>query len=338
MNTLTMKALVYEGARMMNMREMSIPEPREDEALIKIRHVGICGSELGGYLGHNSLRKPPLVMGHEFSGMISNLGSRVNSIMEGDRVTVNPLVSCERCVDCQSGKAHLCLKRELIGAHRPGAFAEYVAVPERNIHILPKNVGFAEGALAEPIACAVHACRMLKLSPEDRLFIAGAGPIGLFTLQAAQAFGLSDIVISDINQERLDIARELGGIAIAQTVEELKADQLPEGFDAAVDAVGMDVTRTGCVAAVKAGGRVVFTGLHEAESQLPINLAIRNEISMMGAFAYTPYDFKLALQWIGEGKNRLLPWTVNTPLENGKESFEKLITGPGKIAKILLDV
>lgn len=333
-----MKALVYEGPRMMNIHELPIPEIEDDEALIEVRHVGICGSELGGYLGHNSLRKPPLIMGHEFSGIVRTLGSRVRHLTVGNRVTVNPLVSCNLCIFCQSGKAHLCQKRQLIGAQRPGAFAGFVTVPERNIHILPDHVSLAEGALAEPFACAVHVCRLLKLSPEDKLFIAGAGPIGLFILQTAQAFGLRDIVISDINQERLEIARELGGIAIESTIGDWKQNHLQEGFDAAVDAVGLDITRNECIMSVKAGGKVVFTGLHEAESSLPINFAIRSEITMKGAFAYSPYDFQLALQWISEGKNRLLPWTVHTSLEEGKNSFEKLITGPGKITKILLDV
>jgi threonine dehydrogenase-like Zn-dependent dehydrogenase len=333
-----MKALVYEGPRLMNMREMPIPVPSEDEALVEIRHVGICGSELGGYLGHNSLRKPPLIMGHEFSGIVHTLGRRVTSVKEGDRVTVNPLVSCERCVYCLTGKAQLCPDRQLLGAHRPGAFAGYVTVPERNIHILPDHVSLVEGAFAEPMACAIHVCRMLMLSPIDRLFIAGAGPIGLFTLQAAQAFGLSDIVISDINEERLAIARELGGIAISESVDSWRASNLPTGFDAAVDAVGMGVTRMGCVTSVKAGGRVVFTGLHESDSTLPVNVAIRNEVNMTGAFAYSPQDFLIALQWISEGKNLLLPWTIRSPLEEGALSFEKLISGPGKIAKIILDV
>ncbi|TLS49146.1 galactitol-1-phosphate 5-dehydrogenase [Paenibacillus antri] len=333
-----MKALVYEGPRQMNMRNVPIPEPGEDEVLVDVKRVGICGSELGGYLGHNSLRKPPLVMGHEFSGVVSKIGRRVTATKIGDRVVANPLVSCERCMDCKTGAPHLCRERQLLGAHRPGAFAERVAVPERNVHPLPDGMSFDEGAFVEPFACAIHVCRLLSLSPEDRLFIAGAGPIGLFALQAAQSYGLRDIVISDVNPERLEIARELGGIAIAGGIDAWKTEHLPGGFDAAVDAVGMEVTRNGCMTAVKSAGRVVFTGLHEADSRLPVNLAIRNEIVMRGAFAYTPYDFRLALQWIGEGKNRLLPWTVHAPLEDGGGCFEKLVAGPGKIAKILLTV
>ncbi|TVY09260.1 zinc-binding dehydrogenase [Paenibacillus cremeus] len=332
-----MRALVYEGPRIMNLRELPVPEPGEQEALIEVRRAGICGSELGGYLGHNSLRKPPLVMGHEFSGVVRKLGSRVTSVKEGDRVTVNPLITCGHCAYCQSGRDQLCLERQLIGAHRPGAFAGFVSVPAKNLYRLPEHVSMDEGALVEPLACAVHVCRLLQLSSGDRLFIAGAGPIGLFVLLAAQAFGLQDVVISDLNRERLDIAEELGGIAVEGAVDAWKAAHLAEGFDAAVDAVGAEATRTGCVTAVKPGGKVIFTGLHEADSKLPINLAVRSEISMQGAFAYAPQDFALALQWISEGKNRLAPWTVVAPLAEGGPSFEKLITGPGKTAKILLD-
>ncbi|HEY0829155.1 MAG TPA: galactitol-1-phosphate 5-dehydrogenase [Bacilli bacterium] len=330
-----MKALVYEGPRLMNMRDMPIPIPNEDEVLIRMERVGICGSELSGYLGHNSLRVPPLVMGHEFSGEVAGLGNRVSSFKEGDRVTANPLVSCGICRDCQSGAAHLCSQRKLIGAHRPGAFAEYVTVPEGNVYLLPGNVSYDAGALTEPFACAVHVCRLLHLTPTDRLLIVGAGPIGLFILQAAHVYGLTNIVIMDLNRERLEIAASLGGIT-ASSSEELKKFTPAGGFETAVDAVGMNATRNQCVLSVRNGGRVAFTGLHEADSTLPINTVIRNEIQIYGAFAYAPNDFEIALQWLSEGKVSMLDWTLHAPLEEGGACFDKLIEGPGKIAKILL--
>jgi len=330
----TMKALVYEGPRTMQMRQVPVPDTGEDEVLISVEKVGICGSELGGYLGHNSLRKPPLIMGHEFAGLVKNTGAAVSRISPGARVTANPLVTCGSCPFCRSGETQLCPDRKLLGAHLPGAFAEFVAVAQRNVYELAPHVSMEEGAFAEPFACAVHVCRLLELKPEQRLVIYGAGPIGLFTLQAAQVFGARDIVIVDLNEARLEIARELGGIAVTRLED---CVSLPEGgFDAAVDAVGAQVTRQASVNALRSGGRVIFTGLHEADSQLPINDIIRREIVMRGAFAYSHHDFETALDWIAEGKVNLLPWTVSEPLEEGGACFEKLISGPGKTAKILL--
>ncbi|MBB6673490.1 galactitol-1-phosphate 5-dehydrogenase [Cohnella nanjingensis] len=329
-----MQALVYEGPRTMNMREVPVPDLKPDEVLIRVERAGICGSELSGYLGHNSLRKPPLIMGHEFAGVIERIGEQASGIQAGERVTANPLVTCGSCRYCRNGESQLCGSRNLLGAHRPGAFAQFVAVPVRNVYRLEDYVSFEEGALAEPFACAIHVCRLLGLTPTSRLLIYGAGPIGLFALQAAMVYGIHDAVIVDLNESRLEIARELGGIAVSNL------NELPEGsgsgFDAVIDAVGAEATRQRSVAAVRPGGKVVFTGLHEADSKLPINDMIRSEIGAKGAFAYSQEDFETALLWIGQGRIRLLPWVETSPMSEGGASFEKLIGGPGKIAKIFL--
>lgn len=330
-----MKALVYEGPRTMNIREVPNPDLKPDEVIIRVERVGICGSELGGYLGHNSLRKPPLIMGHEFAGVIEQLGAEVTTLKQGDRVTANPLVTCGTCSYCRNGQSQLCGSRALLGAHRSGAFAEFVAVPASNVYHLPDHVTMDEGAFAEPFACAVHICRLLELTPTDRLLVYGAGPIGLFALQAAQVYGLRNIVITDLNESRLEIARELGGIAV--TSLDLEADA-NVGFDAVIDAVGAEVTRRKSIQAARPGGRVVFTGLHEAESNLPINEMIRSETWVKGAFAYSQDDFETALAWIGQGRVNLLAWTEIANLCDGGASFEKLIAGPGKVAKIILRV
>ena len=331
-----MQALVYEGPRELKMRDVAVPELKTNEVLIRVKYAGICGSELGGYLGHNSLRKPPLIMGHEFSGVIEQLGADVSAsaFKVGDRVTANPLITCGTCRYCRNGYSQLCGARALLGAHRPGAFAEYIAVPASNVYVLPEQVSLEEGAFAEPLACAVHVCRLLELTPTDRLLIYGAGPIGLFVLQAAGAYGLQRIVIADLNESRLEIARELGGIAITG-LEQLNEDQRG-GFDAVVDAVGAEVTRRSSVTAARPGGKVIMTGLHEADSKLPVNDMIRSEIWVKGAFAYSQEDFEIAVQWIAESRINMLQWTEKAALSDGGACFEKLVRDPGKVAKILL--
>jgi 2-desacetyl-2-hydroxyethyl bacteriochlorophyllide A dehydrogenase len=330
-----MKALVYEGPKMMNLREVPIPSPQVNEVLIKVEVAGICGSELSGYLGHNSLRKPPLIMGHEFAGTITAIGEGVKQFAIGDRVTANPLLSCGRCSDCLSGAANLCADRCLVGAGRPGAYAEFVTVPEINVYKLKDSLTFLDGTFVEPFACAIRVCRLAAASPEDRMLILGAGPIGLFVLQTAKVYGLTNIVVMDINKDRLEIVNKLGGVSV-HSPEQLDAKKPPRGFNMAVDAVGMDITRQQCMQAAKPGGRVIFSGLHAADSVLPINLAIRNELVMHGSFGYTPNDFETALQWLSEGKVDLKPWTTVEPLENGQACFERLLSNPGKLAKILL--
>lgn len=331
---MSMKALVYEGPRELHMRDVPIPDVKAGEVLIRVATAGICGSELGGYLGHNSLRKPPLIMGHEFAGVVEQLGEGVSSFAVGDRVTANPLVTCGACRYCRNGQSQLCPSRKLLGAHLPGAYAQFVAISAENVYRLDDGVSFEEGALTEPFACAVHICRLLALTPLDRLLIYGAGPIGLFALQAAQVYGVRDAVIVDLNESRLEIARELGGIAVTSL------DQVPDanGFDAVIDAVGAGVTRQKSLAAARPGGKVIFTGLHEADSSLPVNDMIRSELQVFGAFAYAREDFEAALRWIQQGRTQLLPWAESVPLRDGSAAFERLIGGPGKVAKIFLDI
>lgn len=331
---MSMKALVYEGPRELHMRDVPIPDVKAGEVLIRVATAGICGSELGGYLGHNSLRKPPLIMGHEFAGVVEQLGEGVSSFAVGDRVTANPLVTCGACRYCRNGQSQLCPSRKLLGAHLPGAYAQFVAISAENVYRLDDGVSFEEGALTEPFACAVHICRLLALTPLDRLLIYGAGPIGLFALQAAQVYGVRDAVIVDLNESRLEIARELGGVAVTSL------DQVPDanGFDAVIDAVGAGVTRQKSLAAARPGGKVIFTGLHEADSSLPVNDMIRSELQVFGAFAYAREDFEAALRWIQQGRTQLLPWAESVPLRDGSAAFERLIGGPGKVAKIFLDI
>lgn len=331
-----MRALVYEGPKKLNMRDLPIPKVEKGEVLVKVERVGICGSELGGYLGTNTLRKPPLVMGHEFSGEIAD-NSWSEKFKLGDRVTVNPLISCGKCSSCKKGNANLCPSRQLIGAGRPGAFAEYVTVPEDNVYIIPDDVSYDLGALVEPFACAIRISKIAKITAFDRLLIIGAGPIGLFSLQVAKQQGLKEIIVMDINEKRLEIVKELGGIPVS-SIEQLEEEVNNKKIDVSIDAVGMEVTRKQCISITKAGGRVVFTGLHEEESNIQANMLIRNEIILYGSFGYNPIDFENALDWISDGRADLKSWNKLENLEDGKKCFDTLIDNPGKIAKFILKI
>jgi 2-desacetyl-2-hydroxyethyl bacteriochlorophyllide A dehydrogenase len=329
-----MKALVYEGPRVMNVREVPVPDPLVDEVLIRVERVGICGSELSGYLGENELRKPPLIMGHEFSGVVEKVGAGVNGIRIGDRVTVNPLMSCGNCRRCRGGTPQLCAERKVIGVARPGAFAQYVAVPAGQVVKLPDSVTMDAGALTEPLACAIHAARLARLDPADRLLVFGAGPIGLLIVRVAQIFGLTDIVVADLNKYRLQIAEAWGARSVLSADEAGKL--APQGYDVTVDAVGVEATRAASVRLARLGGRVVFSGLHDTANAMPMNIVVRNELELKGAFCYDACDFETALSWLAAGRVDLAPWTEHHPLEDGQACFERLLSNPGPVAKIVL--
>jgi threonine dehydrogenase-like Zn-dependent dehydrogenase len=328
----TMAALVYEGPYSMTMREVAVPTIKPDEVLIRVAYSGICGSELSGYEGKNSLRHPPLIMGHEFSGHIVEIGSGVDrtDLKQDTAVTANPLISCKRCIYCLSGRQQLCPNRKLLSASLPGSNAEYVAVRADALHVLPPDMLLTHAALTEPAACAIHAAGLAAPLPHERGLVAGAGPIGLLVIQALANQGLREIYCVDLNAERLAMAEALG--AIPTTFEAMAANPV----DIVVDAVGVSVVRQGCIRAVRSGGHVIWVGLHDAETSLPINDLIRREIVAYGSFSYSPIDFQHALQAIAQKQITVDDsWTQIEPLRNGTACFEKLLQG-APVSKIWL--
>ncbi|GIQ64965.1 galactitol-1-phosphate 5-dehydrogenase [Paenibacillus cisolokensis] len=339
-----MIALVYEGPRRMEIREVDVPSLGAADVLIEVAYSGICGSELSGYLGKNSLRKPPLIFGHEFSGRIAGLGEGVGDVRPelriGDRVTANPLVTCGTCRYCAAGAEQLCTDRKLLSASLPGSNAKYVAVPARFVYRLPDSVPLEQAALTEPIACAARAADLGRVTPDTDALIVGMGPIGIFTLQALQIHGARRILVADTNAERLAFARAMGAETInpleTDTVEAVKLLTDGAGVGLAIDAVGAATTRNACVHSAAAGGTVVFVGLHEADSQLPVNHIVRNEIHCVGSFAYASSHFETALQWVAEGRAGLSAGLVKAPLRDGPAWYERLLGQPGAVAKVLL--
>ena len=339
-----MRALVWEAPRVMTMRDRPRPRPAPDEVLIQVAYAGICGSELSGYLGHNALRVPPLIMGHEFSGTVAAVGADSSAmdppLAVGLPVTVNPL-SCTGDSKLQRrGLDQLCPSRQLLGAHRPGAFAQYVAVPARSVHPLPAGMPLRTGALAEPAACGVRIGELAGIVAGHDCLVLGAGPIGLLALQALRLKGAGRVFIVDIDPDRLAMGRELGGIALdpaaQDVVSEVRQATAGNGVAVAVDAVGTAATRGQCVAAVETTGTVILSGLHEESSMVPAADIIRREITVRGAFAYSPLNFAEAITLLDGGKIRLDPWVVEAPLADGGLWFQRLVDRPGDVSKVLL--
>ena len=338
-----MKSLVWEAPRVMNIRDHDKPTAAADEVVIRVAYVGICGSELSGYLGHNALRVPPLVMGHEFSGEIVEMGDQAAAVNPalalGVGVTVNPLYCTADSELQRRGLDQLCPSRRLIGAHRPGAYAEFVAVPAKTVTVLPKEMSLRTGALTEPTACGVRIAELAgDVNGKDCLII-GAGPIGLLALQTLQLAGAQRIFIADLDAERLAMGGDLGGITLnPRSVDVVKTVQEATGLGVAVslDAVGTAVTRRQCVSATMPTGTVLLSGLHEEVSEMPAADIIRREIVVRGSFSYSPVNFAAAVDLLNQGKIRLDPWIIEAPLADGGPWFDRLIDAPGNVSKVLL--
>ncbi|MCP3775770.1 galactitol-1-phosphate 5-dehydrogenase [Paenibacillus sp. MZ04-78.2] len=333
-----MKALVYNGPKRLSLEECEIPELKRGEAIIRVEAVGICGSELEGYLGHSSVRTPPLVMGHEFCGVIERLDPDVSAFRAGDKVIVNPLVSCGACDRCAAGRSNICRNRQIIGIHRPGAFAEFVAVPAANMYRVPDELDSNLASLAEPLAVCIHAVK-LGLRPFEDVVVYGAGPIGLLTLQAALHMGARRVLVVDRQQERLEFASQLGAeTAVPEQVKETFAHLFSaRGVDTIIDCVGVQATREQAIELVNPGGSVIIVGLGQDQTTLSMNHVVRQEISLIGSYTYSNADFEQAVYLLTNGNITNEHWSTTCSLAEAPAAFAALTDGSAKFSKVIIN-
>lgn len=328
-----MKALVYTGPRQIEFRDEPGPSPADGEAVVKVEAVGICGSDMHAYLGHDERRPPPLILGHEVSGIVED------GEWAGKRVTLNPLVTCGVCEACRAGRTNLCPDREIISMPpRQGAFAEYLRIPERNLIELPGDMDPSIAALSEPVATAWHAVavgeRHSWRTPENtRALVLGGGAVGLSAALVLRSRGYGEIRVAETNPlRRQTVAREKELTIIdpgAEPVEE-------NGFDLVVDAVGGVETRRHASAAIKPGGVIVHIGLLEAEGGLDVRKMTLQEVTFIGTYTYTMADFRETVAALHSGSLGALDWVETRPLAQGAQAFRDLLQGRAAAAKIVL--
>lgn len=324
-----MRALVWLGPEQMEVREVEAPRPSAGEVLVKTEAAGICGSEVEGYLGRMSNRTPPLIMGHEYAGVVTELGEGTDPEWKGRLVAVNPIVGCGRCGYCTAGDRNLCPNRHLLGIGAPGGFARYSAVPERCLFGLPPGLDPRLGALVEPLANGVHAIRRMG-GDGGRVVVIGAGTIGLGCLQAALLHGAEIVTVVERHPVRRQHALALGAHEAFEDVASVKPDA-----DLAIDAVGSEATRRAAIELLGPAGTAGFVGLHGDETPLFWHRIIRGNIRVQGSFGYADRDFQQALDWLAEGRVTI-PLSEIRPIEAGPDAFSTLARGPVDEVKIFL--
>ena len=337
-----MKAIVWNGPEEMAVEE--VPEPAVEPGTVVVRPeaVGICGSEIEGYLGRMGNRTPPLVMGHEFAGTVTEVGEGVDEDLLGREVAVNPLSSDGTCRLCRAGYTNLCPNRRLVGIHSPGGFAEYALAPAQNVYPLPEGVEARAGALAEPLANGVHAIKLgLAGHFGEHAVVVGAGTIGLMCLQAAVLEGIPEVSVVEPHEARREQALELGARAAYASGEEareaLEGPTESLGADLVVDAVGAEVTRRMAVEVLlRPGGRAVFVGLHDDATTLGFHDIVRGQLDLQGSYAFTAEDYSQAVEWLVEGRAGIGDLPPVLPLEEGPGAFAELVRGPSEQIKVFL--
>jgi threonine dehydrogenase-like Zn-dependent dehydrogenase len=325
------KALVWRGPNWMTVDDVPEPRPKAGEAVVHTEAAGICGSEIESYLGMMSNRMPPLVMGHEFAGTVTEVGEGVDRSWLGKRAAINPIVGCGRCAYCARGDRNLCPERYLVGVAVPGGFASTVSVPERCLLAMPADMDARLGALVEPLANGVHAIRQGAPGGAASAVVIGAGTIGLGCMQAALLHGIERVSVIERHPTRRNQALRLGAHEA-----QASADDMKPGVDLVVDAVGAEATRVLAIELLNPAGTAVFIGMHSDETPLPWRRVIRGNHTVRGVFAYSDDDFQQALDWLAHGRAGIGELKAVLPLEEGTEAFATLAKGPTDDIKVFL--
>ena len=323
-----MKALVYQGVETIEYVEASDPTPRDGEHLIKVEAVGICGSDMHAYLGHDARRPAPLILGHEAAGTI------VGGDQDGRRVTVNPLVNCGTCPACLAKRENICPNRQIISMPpREGAFAQFISMPDANLVTVPEGVPLSKAALAEPLAVSWHAARLaleaLHTTAERKALVLGGGAIGLAAALALKAMDVNDITIVEPNAERRKFLIDVCG----QNAVEKGTGMYP----IIVDAVGFAATRAVSTELAEPGGVIAHVGLGDGEGGLDVRRMTLQEITFIGTYTYTMQDFRDTAEAIFDGRLGPLDWIDTRPLSDGSAAFKALRAGTVAAPKIVLD-
>ncbi|MCF2870143.1 alcohol dehydrogenase catalytic domain-containing protein [Octadecabacter sp. G9-8] len=324
-----MKALIYDGPEVLRYGDASDPVAADGDHLIRIEAVGICGSDMHAYLGHDARRPAPLILGHEAAGVI--LGGQKS----GARVTINPLVTCGTCEACASGRTNLCPSREIISMPpREGGFAQFVTMPAGNLVEVPEHVTFAQASLVEPIACGWHTARLCRRAfPRGRTaLVIGGGAIGLGAALSLVAQGVMNVKILEPNRLRAAYLRDACGQVV------IAPDDLPDGgtFDIVIDGVGYEATRATASAQVKAGGVIGHIGLGDDMGGLDVRRMTLQEITFIGTYTYTAQDFRDTAAAMFDGRLGDLGWTEQRPLSAGAQAFADIRAGVVAAPKIVL--
>jgi L-iditol 2-dehydrogenase len=341
-----MKALTLTAPSQFTYGDVPEPELGPDEVLVQVKACGICGSDIHGMDGSSGRRIPPIIMGHEASGVIARLGRNVTGWKAGDRVAFDSMIFCGTCDACRSGHTNLCPERRVIGVSCPdyrrhGAFAEFVAIPKHLLLALPAGLSFEEAAFGEPVGVALHAVNLVKPAQGDTGVVVGAGLIGLLVIQALKRAGCSRVLAVDLDPKRLELALELGAdhcvkASDPDALQQARAWAGEDGADIAMEVVGISPTIQLAVRSVRKGGKVGAVGNLKPMVDFPLQEVVTREITVYGSCASSG-EYGEALQAVADGSIRVTPLiSAKASIADGQEWFDRLHSGGGDLLKVIL--
>ena len=341
-----MKAMLLSEYKKLDIVDIPTPEFAENELLIKVAACGICGSDIHGWDGSSGRRKPPLVMGHEAAGTIEAVGSKVKDFAVGERVTFDSMVSCGRCTACRGGAINLCDNRQVMGVScdefkRNGAFAEYVVVPEHIAFRFPESLEFTHAAMVEPVSIAIHAANITPIQLGDTALVVGSGMIGLLVVQAARLAGCSTVIAVDLDDEKLEIAKQLGADQVlnasaCDVPQEVLKATAGKGADVSFEVVGATPTVQSAIESTRRGGAVTLVGNLAPTVEMPLQAVVTREIRLQGSCASNG-EYPQCIDYLARGDMKVEPLiTARANLDEGPGWFSRLYEGEPGAMKVLL--
>lgn len=343
---LTMKAAVMPKTKEIVIQELPVPAIGPDEALIQVMAVGVCGSDLHYYehgrIGRYVVEKP-IILGHECAGIVSAVGEGVTRVKPGDRVAVEPGVTCGRCRACKEGRYNLCPDVQFLATPPvDGAFVQYMKIREDFLFPIPDHLTFEEAALNEPFSVGIHAAKRTKLQPGSSLAIMGMGPVGLMAVAAAKSFGASRIIVTDLEPVRLEAALRLGAthainVREQDAVAAIRELTGGEGVDVAWETAGSPRALQAALHSVRRGGKLAIVGL-PPQDEIPLNVPLiaDNELDIYGIFRYAN-TYPSGIEFLASGRidaKSLI--TDRYPLARTQEALERALHNKSGSLKVVV--
>jgi L-iditol 2-dehydrogenase len=340
------KALVLNRYGQLDYQDVPEPTIGPGEVLIEVRACGICGSDVHGMDGSTGRRRPPVIMGHEASGVIARVGAAVSGWATGTRVTFDSTIWCGECAACRAGRINLCGQRRVLGVscdeyRQHGAFAQYVAVPQHILYRMPDGLSFEHAAMVEPVSVAVHAVDRLPIALGDTGLVIGTGMIGLLVVQALRAAGCGRIIAADVNPQRLALAGQLGADEQIRSDQVSLADEVlrltgGRGADVALEVVGAAATVRAAVLSLRRGGHLTLVGNVSPTVELPLQAVVTRELTLYGTCASCG-EYPACLELMQRETIGVAPLlSAVAPLAEGAVWFDRLYRGEPGLMKVVL--
>ncbi len=339
-----MKQAVMTSPGVIEFRDVPAPEPGPGQVLLRIKRIGVCGSDIHVYHGKHALTPYPVVQGHEVSGVVEKLGPGVKGLRTGDPATFQPQVTCGKCYSCTHGAYHICDNLKVMGFQTTGAGSELFALDARLVLKLPSGTSYDHGAMVEPTAVGVHAVTRGGGVKGRKVLILGAGPIGNLTSQVARGMGAAQVMITDVSDYRLGLARECGVDFAVNTAREDLSARIRDSFgeekaDLILECVGAGPTISQAISVARKGTDIVVVGVFGDKPQVDMGTVQDRELRLIGTLMYQEPDWKKAIELIGSQRVKLAPLVTNHfAFADYKKAYEYIDANREQAMKVMITV